>query len=145
MPKCETRTGWLTALRQRLLTLERDAAVLPADAERDTYQDPQAGLSEAIQTALGALHKLVVAREMVKSGGLRTPVYAGDGMADAGDGESVGLMYGQTASGRAVDGTYGQAQDGVQSALTQLGWVKDWLDDERSKVLAIIVRHGHGF
>lgn len=145
MPKCETRTGWLTALRQRLLTLERDAAVLPADAERDTYQDPQAGLSEAIQTALGALHKLVVAREMVKSGGLRTPVYAGDGMADAGDGECVGLMYGQTASGRAVDGTYGQAQDGVQRALTQLGWVKNWLDDERSKVLAIIVRHGHGF
>lgn len=105
-------------------------------------QNPQAGLNEAVQTALGALHKIMIAREMLKSGGLATPVYVDEGVMKDCDG---GLSYGQTASGRAVDHAYKQAVEGVESAMGQLVWVKQWLNDERSKVLATIVRHGHGF
>lgn len=103
------------------------------------------GLTEAIQTALGALHKIMIAREMLKSGGLQTPVYVDDGLTDSGKEACVGFKYGQTASGMAVDYAYKQADEGVESAMTQLVWLKQWLDDERSKVLATIVRHGHGF
>ena len=95
----------------------------------------------------------MIAREMLKSAGLQTPMYADDGMTtEAGNEDkeeeeeaSASLMYGQTGSGRAVDSAYKRAGEGVASAMTQLVWVKQWLDDERSKVLATIVRHGRGF
>ncbi|KAI4125518.1 MAG: hypothetical protein LQ347_005359 [Umbilicaria vellea] len=128
-----------------LLTLEQTAtatAALPTTAELETLQNPQAGLNEAVQTALGALHKIMIAREMLKSGGLAAPVYIDEGvMTDCNE----GLKYGQTASGRAVDNAYRQALEGVESTMGQLAWVKQCLDDERSKVLATIVKHGHGF